>query len=379
MNQLYSIKNQLMKIYSEKSRYIDMAVRFCLAFAVILYLNKHLGYMATLDKLIVVLGISVVCAFLPMGFVMVIATIVLIAHVYALSVVLAGCVALLCFGIYIVHFRFSSEYTLLLLLTPIACVLHVPYVIPVAAGLVATPVACIPMVCGVIVYYLIGIINQVGGELAGEDMSGMIQDAINFALGLSENADMIALVVVLCVTMGTVYIARRIPVAYVWQIACGSGAVISIIASYVMKSVLENTVAIGALVLGNLLAVAVGIIISFLFMSVDYKKTEVVEFEDDEYHYYVKAIPKLHLEEVEEHKVHGARRGKNKVGSINENNIEEIEDTQDKTTVIETGEIERELRKNARERKTYSGEGKKGNFQANYKLLAENMKRELKQ
>lgn len=361
MNQLYSIKNQLMKIYSEKSRYIDMAVRFCLAFAVILYLNKHLGYMATLDKLIVVLGISVVCAFLPMGFVMVIATIVLIAHVYALSLVLAGCVALFCLGIYIVHFRFSSEYTLLLLLTPIACVLHVPYVIPVAAGLVATPLACIPMACGVVVYYLIGIINQVGGELAGEDMSGMIQDAMNFALSLSKNVDMIALVVVLCVTMGAVYIVRRIPVAYAWQIACGSGAVISIVTSYVMKSILENTVAMGALVLGNLLAVVVGVIISFLFMSVDYKKTEVVEFEDDEYHYYVKAIPKLHLEKNE----------------VNKNVINE--DTKDKTTVIETGEIERELRKNARERKSHSGAVKKGNFQANYKLLEENMKRELEQ
>ena len=377
MSQLYSLKSQLMKIYSEKSRYIDMAVRFCLAFAMVSYLNKHLGYMDTLDKVIVVLGISVICAFLPIGFLMVIATVVLVAHVYALSIVLAGCVALLCLGIYIVHFRFSSEYTLLLLLTPIACALHVPYVIPIAAGLVATPLACISMTCGVVVYYLIEIINQVGGKLAGEDMSGMIQDAINFALSLSKDVDMIALSVVLCVTMGTVYIVRRIPVAYAWQIACGSGAVISIVTSYVMKSILENTVAMSILLLGNLLAVVVGVIISFLFMSVDYKKTEVVEFEDDEYHYYVKAIPKLHLEEMKGNKEHRVREGRNKANLVNENAIHA--DENDNTTVIESDEIERELRRNAIERKSNSFAKKKDDFEVSYKLLEKNMKRELEQ
>ena len=31
----------------------------------------------------------------------------------------------------------------------------------------------------------------------------------------------------------------------------------------------------------------------FLFFSVDYSRTEHLQFEDDEYYYYVKAVPKL--------------------------------------------------------------------------------------
>ena len=43
---------------------------------------------------------------------------------------------------------------------------------------------------------------------------------------------------------------------------------------------------------GNLLAAVVGFVLEFLFMDLDYSRTEYVQFEDDEYFYYVKAVPK---------------------------------------------------------------------------------------
>ena len=43
----------------------------------------------------------------------------------------------------------------------------------------------------------------------------------------------------------------------------------------------------------HLAAIAVGLILEVLFLAVDYSRTEHLEFEDDEYHYYVKAVPKV--------------------------------------------------------------------------------------
>ena len=37
----------------------------------------------------------------------------------------------------------------------------------------------------------------------------------------------------------------------------------------------------------------VGLILEFLFFAVDYSRTESVQYEDDEYYYYVKAVPKI--------------------------------------------------------------------------------------
>jgi uncharacterized membrane protein YraQ (UPF0718 family) len=46
------------------------------------------------------------------------------------------------------------------------------------------------------------------------------------------------------------------------------------------------------LVLSTVAAIFAGVVIQFIFMNLDYARTENVQFEDDEYYYYVKAVPK---------------------------------------------------------------------------------------
>ena len=56
---------------------------------------------------------------------------------------------------------------------------------------------------------------------------------------------------------------------------------------------------IGFLVIGNLISVGMALVLKFFFFNVDYKRTEKVQFEDDDYYYYVKAVPKLQMEPEE--------------------------------------------------------------------------------
>lgn len=49
----------------------------------------------------------------------------------------------------------------------------------------------------------------------------------------------------------------------------------------------------GSLIIGSLVSVVIGLVLEFFFFSVDYAKSENLQFEDDEYYYYVKAVPKL--------------------------------------------------------------------------------------
>ena len=43
----------------------------------------------------------------------------------------------------------------------------------------------------------------------------------------------------------------------------------------------------------------VGYLCQILFFSVDYSRTEYVQYEDDEYYYYVKAVPKINIVNAE--------------------------------------------------------------------------------
>ena len=45
-----------------------------------------------------------------------------------------------------------------------------------------------------------------------------------------------------------------------------------------------------------MISVALALILEFFIFSVDYSKAEKFQYEDDEYFYYVKAVPKLLLQ-----------------------------------------------------------------------------------
>jgi len=45
--------------------------------------------------------------------------------------------------------------------------------------------------------------------------------------------------------------------------------------------------------MGTLLSVVLAFIFQFFVFAVDYSRTEFLQFQDDEYYYYVKAVPKL--------------------------------------------------------------------------------------
>mgnify|MGYP004426511713 CR=1 FL=1 len=46
-------------------------------------------------------------------------------------------------------------------------------------------------------------------------------------------------------------------------------------------------------------SIAIALIIQFLYNVIDYTREETFEFEDEEYYYYVRAIPKVTVEEEE--------------------------------------------------------------------------------
>ena len=56
---------------------------------------------------------------------------------------------------------------LLVLLTPIAFFLKIPYVIPIACGLVLSPVSMVAVACGTIVFYMLEYVRENASSLEG--------------------------------------------------------------------------------------------------------------------------------------------------------------------------------------------------------------------
>ena len=62
--------------------------------------------------------------------------------------------------LYIFYLRLTPKMALLVLLTPIAFFLKIPYVIPIACGLVLSPVSMVAVACGTIVFYMLEYVRE---------------------------------------------------------------------------------------------------------------------------------------------------------------------------------------------------------------------------
>ena len=63
----------------------------------------------------------------------------------------------------------------------------------------------------------------------------------------------------------------------------------------VLQIAFKSDFSIILMILGVVLGAAVAYVCNVVFFALDYKRTEYVQYEDDEYYYYVKAVPKLNV------------------------------------------------------------------------------------
>jgi len=90
-----------------------------------------------------------------------------------------------------------------------------------------------------------------------------------------------------------VYAIRTRSVDHAWKIASAAGAVVAVMVGMAGNLAMGLHISYALLIGSAVLAVCAGLVLEFLFFSVDYTRTEHIQFEDDEYYYYVKAVPKV--------------------------------------------------------------------------------------
>ena len=293
MTALLELRENLKKIYSRNEAFILPVIKFLLSFIVLSIINGKMGYMTKIDNMAIVLIVSLLCSFLPTGFMVVFAMLFTLLHMYALSIETAAVGLVVFLLLYLLFLRFTAKEALVVVLIPVLCMLKLPYVMPVAMGLIGTPASCVSVGCGVVVYYLIQTvisnaptINSMGAEEATAKLRLLID-------GMLGNKAMLVMIVAFTVTVIVVYLIRRMSVDHSWTIAMVAGIIIEVLILLVGDLMYDTNLSILSALLGAIVTVIVCKGIEFFRFCLDYSRTEKVQFEDDEYYYYVKAVPKM--------------------------------------------------------------------------------------
>lgn len=293
MTALLELRENLKKIYSRNEAFILPVIKFLLSFIVLSIINGKMGYMTKLDNMAIVLIISLLCSFLPTGFMAFFAMMFAVLHMYALSIETAAVGLVVFLLLYLLFLRFTAKEALVVVLTPVLCMLKLPYVMPVAMGLIGTPASCVSVGCGVVVYYLLQTvitnaptINSMGAEEATAKLRLLID-------GMLGNKAMLVMIAAFAITVIVVYLIRRMSVDHSWTIAMVAGVMIEVMILLVGDLMYDTNLSIVSALLGAVVTLIACKIIEFFRFCLDYSRTEKVQFEDDEYYYYVKAVPKM--------------------------------------------------------------------------------------
>lgn len=293
MTALLELRENLKKIYSRNEAFILPVIKFLLSFIVLSIINGKMGYMTKLDNMAIVLIVSLLCSFLPTGFMAFFAMMFAVLHMYALSIETAAVGLVVFLLLYLLFLRFTAKEALVVVLTPVLCMLKLPYVMPVAMGLIGTPASCVSVGCGVVVYYLLQTvitnaptINSMGAEEATAKLRLLID-------GMLGNKAMLVMIAAFAITVIVVYLIRRMSVDHSWTIAMVAGVMIEVMILLVGNLMYDTNLSIVSALLGAVVTLIACKIIEFFRFCLDYSRTEKVQFEDDEYYYYVKAVPKM--------------------------------------------------------------------------------------
>lgn len=293
MSSLLVWREKFQKFYAGYSVYILKVLQFLMGLLLFGMINSNVGFMKTASSVFCTIGLSVICTFLPMIVMTFAASALVIVHFYALSMPIAIVSVLIFLLMYIFYFRFTPGKSWLVLVAVLAFGMKIPFVIPVVFGLLGTPVWIVPAGCGVIGYYMIHFVKVSASALKASGTEGLTQGLLSFSKQVLASPEMWLMVMITAAAILVVNAVRTRSVDHAWKIASVAGAAVCIVAGAAGNLFLDEQISYIVIVLSSALGAVVGIVLEFFFFSVDYSRTETVQFEDDEYYYFVKAVPKI--------------------------------------------------------------------------------------
>jgi len=291
MRTIVIIKDWIKGFYGKYDVVIEIVVKFVIAFVALKLMDTKLGFWDLFENPFVIVLISLFCSILPLGLETTVLALCLLACVYKASLEIALLLGAFLLIIALLYYSFHPGDPIMIVLTPVLFALDMPYVLPLIAGLTGSFVSVIPMACGIIIYYLLGYIKTTPEVIALDDMS-LTELPAKFKTiieGIIDNKEMWVMIAILVVALILVYLIHLLPFAYSWYVAIFVGAVI--------MAVMGIMIDVPVSMIGVVIALLVSAVFVFFRYDVDFQKTDRLQFEDDDYYYYVTAIPKLSVKQ----------------------------------------------------------------------------------
>ena len=300
MNALFSIRDNIRRFYASNNTFIKPLIKLCSALFTFFVLKLYLGELAGgFFELSFLLLFSLICAFLPWGAITFFAGVLVLMSMLDVSYVMAGIMLMAMLIIGVLYFGFKPGHGGVIALVCVGFILKIQFAVPMILAFAIGAGAAIPCALGAFSWFLIKYFaDHASSFTRAVDPTAMVNDFSSIVDGVLKDKYMILVIAAFVLCVLVISAIRALSIDHAWTIAIGAGGGVLCILVVIIGALFSET---------SLFWDIFGIVVSFglaflyeaVFFGVDYSGSERVQFEDDDYFYYVKAIPKIKPEEDE--------------------------------------------------------------------------------
>lgn len=293
MKEILKFRQSVKEFCSKYDMIITPVVRFILYLIMYMTLNSMTGYSTAFGSTKVAVLMAVISAVTSDGIGLGLGALLLTGQLFSANVEIGAVFLLLFLVLYCAYIRFFPKTIWIVLFAPVFFLVKLQFLLPILAGMLVGPAAMFSVGIGCIIYYFMIAAGDYVDALAS---AGGTEIAASYKFifeALKGNKELVLTVAVFAVIVLIVAIIYKLSFDYSWYVAIAIGGVFEIILFLVGNVTTGADMSLTSVVIGSLVSVIVAAVVQFWKTVVDYSKVEKTQFEDDEYYYYVKAVPKF--------------------------------------------------------------------------------------
>ncbi len=294
MNKYLIYMQDFLRTFLIKHELLAMRIsRGFLTFAGLLTINHYFGYGAILSNLLLQIIVAVLCAFVPLSGSCLLLVIFLLLQIFVLSTQAALIAAVLFVMAYVLCGYYGARHSFNNIYMPILYQLQIPFASTLVSALTGGINEVTSVISGGVLAFYLAVIRRNASALL-DAASGQSVTSVMLQ-GMFMNTSFYYYMIALIALFLTAHTIRRQNIPHSGIFAVCTGVVLEFVIMLIGYLQTGNSGRIPALIIGNLLMLVFGVLADYFGRGLDYTRIEKVQFEDDEYYYYVTAVPKIHF------------------------------------------------------------------------------------
>lgn len=299
MVNLINKREQVQMFYQKHKKIVDMVYKGVLALVVLLAICRMFPYGALVNRVMIIVAAAFLQAFIPIAGLYYMASGFILWNLWKVSADL-----FLIFVVFLIvclfgYFRVSNRYCYVAVVVPVLFYFQLGFLTPAVLAILIGYQALFPTAAGIITYYFASSLKESYTFITASEGSSVGVGAVYVMNQLFKNQKMIIMLVAAIVTI--------LLTSWIYQLFHERARMISFFVGNVSMAFLILVgkmycgldFSIGHVLFEMILGIFLCAAFEFYKGIVDVSRTETTIFEDSEYIYYVKAVPKVKVTKSE--------------------------------------------------------------------------------